>query len=221
MSIGERLHGRRGGDIVTSRSGACNVRNPTQVCSWMTCAHAHHSRRPGAGVALAIPAAAADLGRSAMQRHHLQVEQQQDVLNLDLGAVDRPPAGSGTGGCAPLDQLQLQPARPAPIPRPAAGAAASARYPGARNDGAPSSQMRDQRAEPVRRDAFAAERDFRCRQFELQQRRLTDSRPAPRHPAASRAVRSSTCLGRLPRSCIASQRPATDRDQQMSPATRT
>jgi hypothetical protein len=96
---------------------------------------------PVLAFALAIPAAAADLGRSAMQRHHLQVEQQQEQqLRRDI---------------------QVQ-----------------------RNDGALSSQMRDQRLN-ARRDAFAAERELQMQQFELQQRRLTDSAPrAPLQPPA-------------------------------------
>jgi hypothetical protein len=63
---------------------------------------------PVLAFALAIPAAAADLGRSAMQRHHLQVEQQQDALNLNLRqSIGRRP-DLAPEDARQLDQLQLQ-----------------------------------------------------------------------------------------------------------------
>ena len=139
---------------------------------------------PVLAFALAIPVAAADLGRSAMQRHHLQVEQQQDALNLNLRqSIGRRP-DLAPEDARQLDQLQLQQRAQQQLLDQQQEQQLRRDIQVQRNDGALSAQIRDQRLN-ARRDAFAAERELQMQQFELQQRRLTDSAPrAPLQPPA-------------------------------------
>jgi hypothetical protein len=59
-------------------------------------------------IVLCTPVAAADLGRSAMQRHQLQVEQQRDALNLNLRQSLGARSDLSPADAQRLQQLQLQ-----------------------------------------------------------------------------------------------------------------
>jgi len=137
---------------------------------------------PVLALALSVPATAADPARGAVQRHQLQIEQQQDALNLNLRQSMGRRSDLSTADAQRLDQLQMQQRAQQQLLDQQQEQQLQREIQIQRHGGALSPQIRDQRL-TSRRNDFAAERELQMQQFELQQRRLTDQAPrAPLQP---------------------------------------
>ena len=125
------------------------------------------------------PLGATDFGRGALQRHQLQIQQQQDALNLGLRQSLGRRSDLAPSDARQLDRLQLQQRAEQQMLEQQQEQQLQREIQLQRTPGGPPSVIRDQRL-TAQRNTFAAERELQMQQFELQQRRLTD--PAPRAP---------------------------------------